>query len=177
MTRHVALLRGINVGTRRMAMAELRALLESAGYDDVATYLQSGNVAVSSRASAATVAAHLRQLIEDRWGFDVPVVMRSREQLRAVLDADPLGPIAENPSRYSVLFLDEAPRSGAFDELDRAAFEPERLELRGRELYVWSPGGIARSPLMRELGRARYVEGIGSATMRNWRTVQALADL
>jgi uncharacterized protein (DUF1697 family) len=175
MPRHLALLRGINIGQRRMKMARLVELLEQAGYSNVATYLQSGNVAITSRKSASAVATHLRAIIQDEWGFDVPVVMRTLDEIAAVLAADPFGDVADDHARYSVLFFDETPPREPFDSIDRAAFEPELFELRERELYVWLPGGTGRSPLMQELGRARF--GLASATMRNWRTVEALLDL
>lgn len=176
MARHVALLRGINIGQRRMRMARLVEVLTDAGYADVATYLQSGNVAVSSPRSAASIAAHLRELIQDEWGFDVPAVMRTKAELDAVLATDPFGDVADDPARYSVLFFDEAPDPTPFDSVDRTVFEPELFALRERELYVWLPGGTGRSPLMREFNRARFRE-VQGATMRNWRTVQAIADL
>jgi uncharacterized protein (DUF1697 family) len=137
-----------------MKMARLVELLEQGGYSSVATYLQSGNVAVTSRTTGSAVAIHLRELIHDEWGFDVPVVMRTHDEIAAVLAADPFGEVADDPARYSVLFFDEKP---------------------SREPYVWLPGGTGRSPLMQELGRARF--GPASATMRNWRTVEALLDL
>ncbi len=177
MIRYIALLCGINVGQRRMKMAHLVALLERAGYSNADTYLQSGNVAVNSRKSLDSVALHLRELIQDEWGFDVPIVMRTRQEIEFVLAADPFSEIADDPARYSVLFFDEAPSSEPFDAVHRAAFEPEVFELRGRELYVWLPGGTGRSPLMREFGRAKYAAAGGGATMRNWRTVAALRDL
>ena len=89
MTRHVVLLRGINLGSRnRIAMPELRALLEAAGYEDVQTYLQSGNVVVSSGASADAVARDVERCLERGLGLDIAVVRTRDDGLRAALGAD-----------------------------------------------------------------------------------------
>ena len=86
MARHVALLRAINLGAKRkVPMARLREVLEAAGYTDVVTYVQSGNVVVTSRRGPESVAKHMRKLLSDEFGFDIPVVVRSREQLEAVV--------------------------------------------------------------------------------------------
>lgn len=87
MARHVALLRAINLGSRRkVPMARLRELLEAAGYEDVVTYVQSGNVVLTSRKGPESVERDLRKRLSEEFGFDIPVIVRSREQLQAVVD-------------------------------------------------------------------------------------------
>jgi uncharacterized protein (DUF1697 family) len=175
--RYVVLLRGINLGSRnRIGMPELRELLGSAGFDDVRTYLQSGNVVLSTEASAEQVARKCEQQIARRFGLDIQVVVRTRDELAEVVERNPLGEVAVNPKRYQVTFLSAAPDPELVRKLTAAAVAPEELVVIGRELYAWHPDGIGRSRLWALLsGR-----GLGvTATARNWTTVTnllAIAD-
>jgi uncharacterized protein (DUF1697 family) len=104
MARHVALLRAINLGARRkVPMARLREVLEEAGYTEVATYVQSGNVVLSSRRQPGSVERDLHRRLSAEFGFDIPVIVRSREQLAALVERE--GPAADQePSRFLVTF-------------------------------------------------------------------------
>ena len=175
MARLVVLLRGVNLGSRnRIAMPKLRSLLEDAGFDDVATYVQSGNVVLSSRATPATVARKCKRLIADELGLEIDVVVRTRNELATVVRRNPLGAVAENPKRYQVSFLDRKPPPAVLHKLEAAAAPQERFAAIGREIYAWHPAGVARSKLWALLaGR-----GLGvTATARNWTTVTKLLDL
>lgn len=170
--RQIVLLRGINLGARhRVAMAALRELLAGVGFDRVGTYLQSGNVVLTSDASPDELARECERLIAERFGFEVPVIVRNREQLAEVVRLDPLGDVVTDPKRYQVSFLSEGPDASVVRELVALATETERVVAIGRELYAWHPGGIARSKLSTRLaGR-----GLGvTATARNWTTVTKL---
>ena len=95
LTRHIVLLRGINIGPRnRIAMPELRAALEAAGFADVETYVQSGNVVVASDAKPAEVARACEDMIAAQFGLDIDVVVRTRAELASVVRRDPLGDVA-----------------------------------------------------------------------------------
>ena len=111
MPRHVVLLRGINIGPRnRIAMPALREALEEAGFTDVQTYLQSGNVVLESRAKPETVQRKVEKLIEERFGLEIAVVVRTRAQLAAVVKRNPHAKVATEPKRYQVTFLDRSSR-------------------------------------------------------------------
>jgi uncharacterized protein (DUF1697 family) len=173
--RHIALLRGINLGaTNRIAMPELRELLAEAGFEDVRTYLQSGNVVLTSRAGPDKVARKCERVIADRLGLEIPAVVRSRDELAEVVKRNPLGKVATNPKRYQVSFLDGELDSQVVEKLDAAALPSERVVVIGREIYAWHPEGVARSKLWAQLaGR-----GLGvTATARNWTTVTSLLAL
>jgi uncharacterized protein (DUF1697 family) len=175
MARYIVLLRGINIGPRnRIAMPKLREALEEAGFDDVGTYVQSGNVVLSSTASATKVARECERAIADRFGFDVDVVVRTRAQLAAVVKRNPLGKVAKEPKRYQVSFLSAKLDAATVQKLEELAVPPEQLVAHGRELYAWHPRGVARSKLWAKLaGR-----GLGvTATARNWTTVTKLLEL
>jgi uncharacterized protein (DUF1697 family) len=155
-------------------MPRLRSALEDAGFEDVATYVQSGNVVVSSGDSAAKVARGVERLIKKEFGLEIPVVVRTRAQLAAVVKRNPLGKVAKNPKRYQVSFLEKKPRPTLVRELEEVAVPAERVVAEGREIYAWHPEGVARSKLWAALaGR-----GLGvTATARNWTTVTKLLEL
>jgi uncharacterized protein (DUF1697 family) len=171
----IVLLRGINLGARnRVAMPALRDALTDAGFDDVRTYLQSGNVVLSSGLSAAKLADKGSRLIKKQFGLDIDVVARTRNQLAKVVELDPLGDVASNPKRYQVSFLDGKLSRDTMQKLEAVALEAERFVVHGREIYAWHPAGVARSKLWALLaGR-----GLGvTATARNWTTVTKLLEL
>ena len=171
----IALLRGINLGPRnRIAMPALRDALADAGFDGVRTYLQSGNVVLSSGLSSSKLADKCSRLIKKQFGLDIDVVVRTHAQLAKVVELDPLGDVASNPKRYQVSFLDGKLSRETVKKLETAAVESERFLVRGREVYAWHPAGVARSKLWALLaGR-----GLGvTATSRNWTTVTKLLEL
>jgi uncharacterized protein (DUF1697 family) len=175
MPSRIVLLRGINLGsTNRIAMPALREALAEAGFDDVRTYLQSGNVVLTSRAAPATVARKCKAAIADRFELDIDVVVRTRDELAEIVRRDPLGDVATDPKRYQVSFLSAKPAAEVVRKLEALAVDGEGLVASGRELYAWHPKGVARSKLWAALaGR-----GLGvTATARNWTTVTKLLEL
>jgi uncharacterized protein (DUF1697 family) len=175
MTRQAVLLRGINLaGRNRVPMAELREALAAEGFEDVQTYLQSGNAVVTTALSAAKLARKVERILGDRFGLDIAVVARSRAQLAQVVRHNPLGDVATNPSLYLVTFLDGAVAPAVVKKLEEVAAPGERVVVAGREIYAWHPNGAGRSKLWSLLsGR-----GLGvTATARNWTTVTKLLEL
>jgi uncharacterized protein (DUF1697 family) len=175
MTRHIILLRGINIGrSNRIAMPALRELLTSAGFEDVRTYLQSGNVVAGRDAGAEDVARECEEAIREHFGLEIPIVTRTGDEIAAVIEHNPLGAVAENPKLHQVTFLDGELADESAEQLAALAVEPERLVVHGRELYSWYPNGIARSKLAN--GTVARKLGV-NATSRNWTTVLALGTL
>src|SRR3954451_21966969 len=116
MARLVALLRGINLGSqRRVAMADLRALLEELGYTDVRTVLASGNVVFTG--SKAKAREKLEAALAERFDMEIDVVVRTMEELHAVIEADPFKGKVDNATRYFVAFLDSQPKAERLAEL------------------------------------------------------------
>jgi uncharacterized protein (DUF1697 family) len=175
MAQHILLLRGINLGsTNRISMPDLRAALEDAGFGDARTYLQSGNVVVSSGAKADTVARKTERLIKKEFGLDIPVVVRTRAELAKVVELNPLAKVVTSPKRYQVSFLDGKPSREVIQRIEDTAAPGERVEVHGREIYAWHPDTIARSKLWALLAGQNL--GV-TATARNWATVQKLLEL
>jgi uncharacterized protein (DUF1697 family) len=173
MARHIALLRGINLGpNRRVAMADLRALCEKLGYEDVRTYVQSGNVVLTSKGSPRTVERELERAIAAELGVETDVVVRTRDELDDVVAHNPFPQAAaEDPKRLQVSFLSGKADAAFVRELARQDFGSEEFTVTGREIYAWHPDGMQRSKLARALGDKRL--GV-TATARNWNTVTKL---
>jgi uncharacterized protein (DUF1697 family) len=166
--RQIALLRGVNVGgNKRVEMARLRTLLEELGYHDVRTYVNSGNAVFTG---PSTSEKHLEAAIAQAFGFEVPVVLRTRDELADIVQANPLAAIATDPAKHLVIFC----AAKASTDLDPADFAPETFHVRGREVYLWAPGGIGSSALAKVL----TARSLGNkSTARNWRTVEKLLAL
>ena len=166
------LLRGINIGPRnRISMAALRELFTSAGFDDVRTYLQSGNAVLSSDADSERLAQECERRIAKAFGLNVDVIVRTRDELAGVVRRNPLEEVAVNPKRYQVTFLQSELMPEVVDELAALAVAEEELIAVGREIYAWHPEGVARSKLSTRLaGRGLGVK----ATARNWTTTTNL---
>ena len=175
MARYVALLRGINIGPRnRIAMPALREVLEAAGFEDVATYVQSGNVVLTSGAKADAVRRKVEGVVTESFGLEIPVVVRTKAELAAVVKRNPLGEVATDPKRYQVSFLDGKLPAAKVKELEAVAAPGEQVVAHGREIYAWHPAGVARSKLWAKLAG----KGLGvTATARNWTTVETLLEL
>jgi len=172
--RQVVLLRGINVGGhRRVPMADLRALLAGLGYERVRTHLQSGNV-VESEASPEQLRRAIEHGISDELGVEVEVFVRSRDELADVIARDPLGDVADDPSRYLVSFLSAEPDPARVREAAAIDVGNERFVVSGREIYAWHPDGVHMSKLAKVLSERRL--GV-TATARNWNTVTKLLAL
>lgn len=176
MGRQIALLRAVNVGKRQVPMAKLRELMTAAGFEDVATYLQSGNVFFADGGrSAAENGARLEKLLLDEFGFVVECVMRTTDQLDAIIAANPLPARVADAKRYVVTFFGEAPDADLVAALKPEDFEPDEFEFIGDELYSWSPNGVHTSKFTQPfLTRKLKVQ---VATGRNWDTVLKLREL
>jgi uncharacterized protein (DUF1697 family) len=182
---HVALLRGINVGGRnRVAMTDLRAVVSSLTYTDVATYIQSGNVVFSSADTDTTVMAEaLEHAIADALGVHSTVVVLSREELSQLIADNPY-PDVTNPKYLHAAFT---PGPIGPDQLTRIATAQQRATDKGsrdeatvvgRVLFLHTPDGLGRSELAAQLARAGgLLAATGSATVRNWATVTKLLAL
>lgn len=174
MTRHVVLLRGINVGRhKRIKMGDLRALLAGAGYDAVRTHGQSGNVVLTAGAEPDDVARRTATLIAEHFGFPVDIVVRTAEALEEALAANPLGAVAEDPAKHLVVFLSEEPDPAGVQALEEEDFAPDVFAVRGRDVHLWCPDGVQDSRAAKVLTGTRLAP---VATARNWSTVTKLAE-
>ena len=168
MARWVGLLRGVNVAGNRLAMPDLRRVVEALGGSDVETYLQSGNVVFRG---PRRVGLELEQALLTEVGVHSRVLLRSHADLVAVVDGTPYD---AGGKLVSVTFLDHEPDRAAVEAIDPAAYGDDEFALTGREIYLHTPHGYGRS----KLGNAFWENKLGvTATTRNWNTVLALVDM
>ena len=173
----VVLLRGINLGAaRRVAMADLRAMLADLGYEDVRTVLQSGNAVLRTGKKPDSVARAVEKRIAKDFGLEVDVMVRTGDEIADVVSADPLAGVATDGAKSVVIFLSGEPDPAAVKSLAAEDFAPEEFRVRGRELYAWCPDGLQKSPVVKALTE-RLTPPSGSATARNWNTVLKLHAL
>jgi uncharacterized protein (DUF1697 family) len=173
MTIFIALLRGINVGgTRKVPMEDLRALCGEAGFADVRSYIQSGNLLFSSSGKAAAVEQKLESAIEARFGFFVAVVVRDRDQWARYATTSPL-PDA-NPKLLHLGLTKHPPLPDAVARLRERAIHGERVVQSGDAIWIDYRDGVAQS----KLTPAFIDKAVGSTlTARNWNSVQKLHEL
>jgi uncharacterized protein (DUF1697 family) len=171
----VALLRGVNVGGKaKVPMPELRSQLSDLGFEDVVTYVQSGNVVFRTGGGAKQVAGQVERTIADAFGLDVTVIVRTPAQLRTIAKSNPFLAEETDPQKLHVVFLSDRPSAAAAAALDPDRSPPDRFHLRGRELYLHLPNGSGRSKLTNDYLERRL--GV-RATARNWRTLLKLIEL
>jgi uncharacterized protein (DUF1697 family) len=171
-----AFLRGINVGGKNsIPMAELKPALSALGFEDVVTYIQSGNVVFRSPSRAAgDVAEDVERQIAEVFGVDVAVLLRTPAQLRKIAADNPFLGKGADLSKLHVVFLDARPGKDAIAKLDPDRSPPDAFSVRGREIYLRLPKGAGRSKLTIDwFERALSVR----ATARNWKTLGKLIEL
>lgn len=183
MPTHAALLRGVNLGAvNRISMPALREVVASLGHRDVATYLQSGNVVLTSGgvADGGVLAAAIEEAVAAQLSVRCPVVVRSREQVAEVFSGNPF-PEEPDGTKVHAVFLTRAPGPGAAAAVEaaqervRARGSADRAVLAGDTVYLHTPAGLGRSDLAAALTRPETARTAGTVgTARNWRTVTAL---
>jgi uncharacterized protein (DUF1697 family) len=173
MNRSIVLLRGINVGGHNpLSMELLRSTLTNSGYADVRTLLQSGNIAISS--SRPVTGDHLRAILAEHFGLEVPVVVLSPAEVEVIAMRNPFVADESDLSRLHVFFFDRTPDASGSVPLDPVAFAPDRFAIEGRALYAHFPNGAARTKLT--VGVVERALGV-TATARNMKTVMKLIAL
>ena len=172
---HVALLRGINVaGKNILPMKDLAQMFANTGCSNVRTYIQSGNVIFDTRASAPKIAAAITTEIEKRYGYRVPLVLRTSEQLIKTILGNPFLKAGANEKALHVYFLAHSPNAAAIAALDPARSTPDAFHVIGQEIYLNLPNGMGRS----KLTNAYFDSKLSTTfTARNWATILKLAEM
>ncbi|HYD36504.1 MAG TPA: DUF1697 domain-containing protein [Allosphingosinicella sp.] len=175
MARLIALLRAVNVGGRKLPMAELRDLCVELGWKQVETYIQSGNLVFHAKGRSEALEARLEKAIKERFGLDVPAIVRTASQWADCLAANPFAEVARRaPNRLQLLVSKRPPAAGAAEKLTERAQAGERVEPAGGALWLHYPEGVGRS----KLTPALIDKACGSpSTARNWRTAVKLREM
>lgn len=171
----VALLRGIGPGTNQIAMDHLRALCVDLGWQDVRTYIQSGNVVFRSSKALAALEAELEVALAQRFGLRLPVIARSAVQWDAYVRHNPMAEAAAADASRVLLALSKAPpRADVVERLRAMARNGERIEQAGDAIWIHYVSGVGRS----KLSPGTLDRAFGSpVTTRNWRTVMNLHSM
>lgn len=174
---YIAMLRGINVGAhKRMKMEKLRASCELIGLSGVQTYIQSGNVVFrANKLSCETLVKKIADCIQRDFGFSADVIVRTREELQAIINKNPL--LKErgvDATKFHVVFLSDAPSAAALKKLQELTLPPDRARSLGKEIYFYFPNGVSGSSLWKHpLDKVLSV----TSTMRNWNSVNKLYEM
>jgi len=175
-SRHVALMRGINVGGKNiLPMKELAAIFVEAGCVEVTTYIQSGNVIFSAPDKvAAGLNGVIAKQVEKRFGLRVPVVLRTAAEIDAAIRGNPFLKAGASEEMLHVSFLADLPDTAMIAGLDAGRSTPDEFAVVGREIYLQLPNGAART----KLTNAYFDSKLKTvSTMRNWRTVLKLVEM
>jgi len=173
---YIALLRGINVGGKnKLPMKDLVTLMENAGCLEVQTYIQSGNaVFESTSAIARTLPDTIAESIAEQFGLTVPVILRTTADIGRVVQTNPFLKPGVDTKALHVAFLAGKPGAKYAAALDPKRSSGDEFKLKGREIYLHCPNGVART----KLTTAYFDATLGTiSSMRNWNTVLKLNDL
>jgi uncharacterized protein (DUF1697 family) len=173
---YVALLRGVNVGgARPLPMERLRALFAEAGANSVESFIQSGNVVfAATEAQAPQILADVSARIRQEFGFAAPIVLRDATAWQTLIDSNPFLGDGADPNTLHALCLSETPSREALDRLDPRRSPGDEFEVRGRDIYLRLPSGVARTKLTNAWFDSKLRV---TSTLRNWRTVLKLGEL
>ena len=153
-----------------MSMERLRHALETLGFSDVRSYIQSGNVVFRSplRLANATLSERIEEMISKEFGFSAGVVARSKQEFEKTVRSNPFLKRGLEAKSLHVIFLPAAPTRGAREELSQLTQAPDEARLLGKEIFLYLPNGVARSSLSNNPIHRKF---LGRGTMRNWNTV------
>jgi len=172
---YVALFRGINVGkAKRIAMADLRVLLEKLGFEDVKTLLNSGNAVFTVAAAPANkIAGEIRAAVAKKLGVDAHVIVKSAKDVKGIMTGNALAATSPDHSRLLVAMTSDSKALAALGELVDRQWGNERIHLGKHAAYVWCADGILESQALPVLLKALGAPG----TTRNWATLGKIYEL
>jgi uncharacterized protein (DUF1697 family) len=177
MAEWACLLRAINLGARnKVAMPQLRKALVADGFENVRTYVQSGNIVLrSGHRSPDRVASAVRSLVKAEFGVDTPTLVRTPRQIRDIIAWCPFpDDAAARPTAVQVIHLDCAPEPARVAAVLAEDWSPDGLDIRGTEVCARYAETTHRSRLQ----HAALLKRLGvDGTARNWRTLLAIGDL
>jgi uncharacterized protein (DUF1697 family) len=157
-----------------LPMKELAKMFADAGCTEVRTYIQSGNVIFNKAGSAVGIADTIAANIEKRFGFRIPVILRTAEQLRKTIRDNPYLAAEVDAKALHVYFLAASPNARAIAGLDPARSQTDAFQVRGQEIYLHLPNGMGRSKLTNAYFDSKLST---TCTARNWATVLKLSEM
>jgi uncharacterized protein (DUF1697 family) len=176
MSRYVAFLRGMNLGGRRIKNEELRRHFEEMGFEEVATFRASGNVIFSApkRESESKLAQRVETELDARLGYDVPVFLRSLDEVATIAAQQPFAPkrVKNSKGKLQISLLSKKPSAAAKKKALALATDEDLLAIEARELYWLPSGGISES----DLDLKAIDSALGPGTIRTIGTIEQIAS-
>lgn len=175
MPKYLSLLRGINVsGQKKILMKDLKSLFEESGFKNVKTYIQSGNVIFESR-PVKNLSQKIEQKIADKYNFQVPVLIRTVEEMATLIKKNPL--VKEkniDQKRLYVTLLAEKPANEYINKLMEVNYEPEKFIITDKEVYIYCPDGYGEAKFSNNFIEKKLNT---KGTTRNWKVINELYTL
>ena len=174
--KYIAMLRGINVsGQKMIKMPELKKVFENLEFENVVTYIQSGNVVFDYKKTNETkLKGTIEKEIKNNFGYDVSVIIRTHEELKKIISKNPFIKLAEDENKLYFIFLNNEPDKERLEKLISLDFSPEKFEISGKEIYFLCPNGYGKAKLNNNVFEQKLKV---IATTRNLKTVRELVRL
>ena len=175
MTKHISLLRGINVGgKRKILMADLKELYKKLGYKNIVTYIQSGNVIFEAKEKdQSKIEAKIYKAIQKAYGFEVPIVVRSVEEIEEIISNNPFTKKTAIESLH-LTFLKEIPSEENLEKIATYDYSPDQFKIVGKNVFLYCEGKYHKTKLSNTFFEKKLKVG---TTTRNWKTVNKLLEL
>ena len=175
MNKYIVLLRGINVGgNNKLPMAELRTLLTTNGYENVVTYIQSGNIILDSTKSVEKTNEHIKLLIKQQFDYDIPVLTLTSEDIKKCFSENPYLKIEDNIKNLHVTFLKNIPENNLVTTLVINSTNNDTYSISGKTIYLHTPDGYQKT----KFSNSQFEKKLKTqATTRNWRTTTKLFEI
>jgi len=174
---YIALLRGINVsGQKKIKMADLRMHLEELNFQDIQTYIQSGNVIFRyKKAPSNNLEILIKNKILEKYGFDIPVIVISPEEIKNASNNNPFEKDStKDPKKFCVIFLQEQPHQENIEKLKKYDYSPEEYILNDKIIYFYAANGAGNAKMTNNFFESKLKV---KATSRNWNTIHKLLEL
>lgn len=175
MDRKIAILRGINVGgNRKILMADLKSMFETLGVSNITTYIQSGNVIFESHAENRKLEDQIEKSIKEKFGFDVPVMVRTSKELNKLIKSNPFFTENSDINNLHLTFLKDIPTADNKQQTEAYNYEPDKFAIEGKEVFIFCEGKYHESKLTNNFFEKKLNV---RTTTRNWKTILKLIDL
>ena len=177
MKTYISMIRGINVsGQKKIKMNELKLLYESLNFQNVVTYIQSGNIIFEQTDSEYSVLSkNIEEKILGAFGFNVTVFIRTVNDLKKIFKNNPfLKKREEDINKLHVTFLSHKPSQSLTGEIDILKYKPDEFQFNENEIYLFCPNGYGRTKLSNNFFERKLKV---SATTRNWKTINKLIEI
>lgn len=177
METYITILRGINVsGHNLIKMDALKKLCADLGFENVQTYIQSGNIVFNaSETERNTISSKLIQAISDTFGFQVPVITMKREELQSIIDHNPfMNDTSKDPSFFHITFLSDIPLEENYNAVLQSKYKNDQFQLIGKAIYLYCPDGYGNTKLTNTFWENKLKV---KATTRNWKTSKQLINM